>query len=91
MKHLWTAAEAALVIVATLLIFIPELRTTPMRLLLGALWAAISGLHVLRLYRAGTLNMTPRQIYQASARPKLAALSFVAILTGSVAIVLTAG
>ena len=90
MKHLWTAAEAALVIVATLLVFIPELRNPPMRVVLGVLWITISGSQVRRLYRAGTLNMTPRQIYQATAKPKIGALSFVAILTGSVAIVLTA-
>jgi hypothetical protein len=68
-QHLSTAATATLLIVATLLVLLPELRTPPMRVVLNGLAFPFFGLSLWQTYKSGFLTKTPRQIYQSYRMP----------------------
>ena len=89
-KHLSTVVAGVLVVVATLLVFIPESRTLPMRMMLGVLWVIVAGSTFWRLHRAGVLRMTPGQLHQMVAKPKFSLLHSAALMIGAVAIIATA-
>jgi hypothetical protein len=88
MKHLSTATESALLILAMTLIFIAESRTLMMRLTFAILWIVVSGRDVWRMYKSGVLTQTPGQIYRtAGTRPRTSLLNGSAILIGTVALI----
>lgn len=62
-KHVSTVLAAALFIVATLLVFQPELRIPPMRAALWTLWMVVVGPYLMKAIFGGMLTMTPKQIY----------------------------
>jgi hypothetical protein len=60
-----TALAAALFIVATLLVFVPELRTPQMRIALNSLAIPLMVLGLWQSYKSGVLRLTPGQIYES--------------------------
>ena len=85
-RHLDVVAGAGLLIVATVLVFIPELRTTPMRLAGGVLWLIVGGSTMWRDWKAGILKLTPAQIYALRTRPRVSLLTLVAMAMAAVAL-----
>ena len=79
-------ASAALLIVATVLLFVPESRAAPLRVVNQVLFFIVGAPSIWRYWKAGILTKTPAQIYAMPSRPKESFLSFVAMLMGMVAI-----
>ena len=87
MKRLFElTAGAALLIVATVLIFIPESRTASLRVVNQVLIFVVGGPAIWQYWKAGLLTKTPAQIAALPTRPKGSFLSFVAMLMGTVAL-----
>lgn len=84
-KYLDTAIEGAMFIVATTLVFIPESRSAPMRLACGLLFLIDSTSTIWRMWKAGILTLTPKQIYALPARPRASLLGAVAMLMSVIA------
>lgn len=80
---------AALLIVATVLVFIPESRTESLRLANTVLFFIVVAPSMWRIWTAGLLTKTPAQIYAAPNRPKESLLSTVAMAMGVVALMVT--
>ena len=89
-RNILSLVAGVLLVVAVVLVFIPELRTPPMRLALGILWVITAGSTFWRLHRARALTMTLGQIHQMAGKPKFGLLHSVSLLMGVVAIIATA-
>lgn len=85
MKQLSTVVSAALFVVATILVFIPELRTLPMRATFEFLSVMVCGRMFWYSYKSGVLTMTIGQIYRMPVKPKNSVLELIAILMSIVA------
>ena len=83
----WTAATAALLVVATILIFLPETRTPALKAALVALWTPQSVACLWTSYKTGMLKMSMRELYRMGNKPKTDLLSWAAIMMGSAALV----
>jgi len=88
-QYLLRAAEVALLILALLTLFVPELRVVPVKIALRLSWWAVAAPKLWRDYKAGVFKMTPRQIYQRDVRQKTSLLTGLAIMVGGVAMIIT--
>jgi hypothetical protein len=79
-KYLETAFEASLFVVATVIAFIPELRTPTMGTVMNTLFVVVAVPGFVRIYRSGLLRATPSQILHAKERPKVSLLSAAGML-----------
>lgn len=84
-----TLADAALLVVATCFVFIPEARVAAMTHVLYALAMAGAAIFIWRLYVSGMLGLTPKQIFHSTRRPRVTLLSTAATLMGVVAVVIS--
>lgn len=89
-KMALTLVAGVLLTVATSIVFIPEVRTLPMRITLLVMWAITVGSNFWYLHRAGALGMTPKQIYNMETKPKFSILHAAAIAMGVAAIMASA-
>lgn len=78
-------AQAALLVVAILLISMPELNGVAATVVLLSLFGIVSVSSIWRLHRAGILGMSPRQVYRSSRRPKANLLEVFALLASIIA------
>ena len=90
-KHLLTLASAVLLISSTILVFIPELRTAPIRMTLKISFLTAALCDLVTLYRAGMLTMTPAEIYRMPNKPNTDLLPLVAIIMCTWAMVIGQG
>lgn len=88
LNHAETLVSAALLIVSTCVVFIPELRVPEMRLALLLLVLANAALYTWRLHVSGMLGLTLKGVYHSRRRPEIPLLSTVATLMSVVAIVI---
>ena len=90
-KHLLTLASAVLLISSTILVFIPELRTTPIRMMLKISVPILLVCQFVTLYRSGVLMKTPTEIYRMPNKPDTDLLPLVAIVMCTWAMVVGQG
>ncbi len=90
-KHLLTLASAVLLISSTILVFIPELRTAPIRMMLKISVPVLLVCDFVTLYRTGMLTMTPAEIYRMPNKPNTDLLPLVAIIMCTWAMVIGQG
>jgi len=88
-RFIEVTASAALLIVATTLVFVPESRTAPMRLANLVLFFILGGQAIWQYWRSGILNKTPAEIYAMPTRPKGSLISAVAFLMAAVAVTIS--
>lgn len=79
-KHLLTLASAVALISSTILIFIPELRTVPIRMAWKITVPILLICDFVTICRSGVLKMTPTEIYRMPNKPKSDLLPLVAII-----------
>lgn len=81
------ATAAALLVVAVLLIFLPQSRTTAFIALGGVLWMAVCGEVFFRLWKAGVLSRRVFQNHFQSNTSNVSLLTALSIIFGAIAIV----
>lgn len=86
-KYIETLICAALLVVSTCVVFIPELRVPAMRAALLSLMLANGAHFTWRLYASGMLGLTPKGIFHSRRRPQVSLLFTVATLMSVPAIV----
>ena len=79
-KNLLTLAYAVALISSTILIFIPELRTAPIRMTLKISFVTATLCDLIALHRTGMLTMTPTEIYRMPNKPNQDLLPLVAVV-----------
>ena len=78
-----TVISVAVIALAALMLVYPEWRTGATKLTLLFLWLIVGVSWVCRLYGAGTLNLTPGQLFSAKEKPEIAFLEYLAIMVGA--------
>ena len=86
-KNMLAVISVAVIALAALIVSYPEYRVGPTKLILLFLWFVVAGSWVLRLYKTGTLNLTPEELYNAKERPKIGFIEYLAIVVGAVIII----
>jgi hypothetical protein len=89
-RHIMTFAEATLLVTATVFVFVPEMRTVPMKAVVGALFAVLAAVNLRTIYKAGLLTKTPRQILAMPGRPKFSVVGTLATWMAMVALIMIA-
>jgi hypothetical protein len=90
-QRCWFAVRWLLLLVAALLIVLPDLRVAPLRAVLLVLYLGIFGVYLWQLRRLGILGKSPRQILHADRRPAVDLLTFSALMAGTLAIFVMGG
>lgn len=85
-KRLIVLLDAALFIVATCIVFVPELRGPAMRAALFTLFTASAVVTFRRLYTSGMLGLTPKGILHSPDRPRFSLLTGAAAIMGAIAV-----
>ena len=88
-EHSLTVVRAALLCLATVLIFIPETRDTRMTAALFLLFGLAACASVWKFHRQGVLRLTPKQVYQLPKKPNANVLEVAALVMAVVAMTVT--
>ena len=88
LEHVETAVDAGLLIVATCIVFIPELRGPAMQIALYLFGMVGAVLFVSKLHASGMLGLTPKGIFRSPRRPHVSLLSTAATLMSLPALVI---
>jgi zinc transporter ZupT len=80
-----TVLGGALLVVAVLILFLPELRTTLMRRTNELLFFTLSGIYVWQFHKSGILKLSFSQIHRMPNKPRVSVLAFAAMTASSIA------
>ena len=83
-----TVVAGALFVVAVLVMFLPELRTSPMRRTNELLALTLGGFYVWQFYKSGILKLSFSQIHRLQNKPRVSVLAFAAMTASTIAMMM---